>query len=300
MSKNKVNNVSSLFRYPGGKSKLRGEITTILNSMINGEDVQYREPFFGGGSIGLKMLSEHKVKKIWVNDKDMGIACLWTSVIRHPEELKDLVRGFIPSVQEFYDIKEALTCGWEKCCPETIKDVVDVGFKKLAIHQISYSGLGTKSGGPLGGEAQESNYKIDCRWSPDYLCEKIDKLHEMFYGVEISLDRCTSMDFAPVVIRNSYSAVIYLDPPYYVKGSDLYQHGFSECDHVRLSKLLEATPHKWLLSYDDCPEIRGLYRWANIKSVDVNYSITALKNEDGTRKSTTKPELLISNVPFSA
>jgi len=46
---------------------------------------------------------------------------------------------------------------------------LDVGFKKLAIHQISYSGLGTKSGGPLGGKSQESIYKIDCRWSPKHI-----------------------------------------------------------------------------------------------------------------------------------
>ena len=33
---------------------------------------------------------------------------------------------------------------------------ISKAFKKLAIHQISYSGLGTKSGGPLGGEKQQS------------------------------------------------------------------------------------------------------------------------------------------------
>jgi DNA adenine methylase len=86
MSKQKVNKVSSFFRYPGGKSKLRGEITAILNRLIDGEDVQYREPFFGGGSIGLNMVSTHGIRKLWMNDKDVGISCLWTSAIRHPDD----------------------------------------------------------------------------------------------------------------------------------------------------------------------------------------------------------------------
>ena len=60
---------------------------------------------------------------------------------------------------------------------------------------------------------------------------------------------------------------------YYEKGNDLYQFGFSERDHVRLSEALKSTDHEWLLSYDDCQNVRDLYSWAKIKSVNVNYSI---------------------------
>jgi site-specific DNA-adenine methylase len=42
----------------------------------------------------------------------------------------------------------------------------------------------------------------------------------------------------------------------------------------------------WLLSYDDCKEIRKLYDWAGIEKIDVNYSIGG---------STKKSELLIYN-----
>ena len=78
MAKNKVNNVSSLFRYPGGKSKLRGEITTILNSMINGEDVRIESLFFGGGLSdsrnGLNKLFDlvidRKINRVIIENKD--------------------------------------------------------------------------------------------------------------------------------------------------------------------------------------------------------------------------------------
>ena len=172
--------------------------------------------------------------------------------------------------------------------------IVDLGFKKLAIHQISYSGLGTKSGGPLGGAEQKSQYKIDCRWSPEYICKKVDKLHDLFAAIEVRGNCCTNLDFADVIEDTDCCSLLYLDPPYYVKGNDLYQHGFTVEDHERLANALRNTEHAWVLSYDDCREVRQLYKWANVEPLRVNYSITAMKDKDtGERLSRTKTELLI-------
>ena len=77
--------------------------------------------------------------------------------------------------------------------------IVDLGFKKLAVHQTSYSGLGTKSGGPLGGAEQKSEYTIDCRWSPNYICKKVDRLHDLFAAIEVHGNGCTNLDFADVI-----------------------------------------------------------------------------------------------------
>ena len=257
-----------------------------MNLILNIESL-----FFGGGSIGIKLLQETDIKKMWVNDFDPGIFCLWSTLINRPDLLKDRVNDFKPSVDRFYEYKEHLT---DKP-PELTSDdlVAEYGFKKLAIHQISYSGLGTKSGGPLGGASQKSDYKVDCRWSPKYICKKIDKLNNRFSELNI---RCTNLDFSELILDTECDAVIYLDPPYFVKGNELYQHGFNEEDHNRLAKALKETNHKWVLSYDDCEEIRSLYEgWSNIEVIDgINYSITALKNkETGERSSRTKTELLI-------
>jgi DNA adenine methylase len=281
----------SFYRYPGGKSKLSKQIIQKLDSMFE-DSLEYREPFFGGGSIGLDFLRTHPCSSIWINDKDPGVASLWTAVMLYPRELKERVRAFVPSIGKFDEYKTLLTT---TAGPSGIRDVVDYGFMKLAIHQISYSGLGTKSGGPLGGREQKSTYKIDCRWSPDYICSKIDKLSRFFDGIEIHNDCCTSKDFSDVIKGNGES-LLYVDPPYYLKGNDLYQFGFTGADHKRLANCLKNTDNPWLLSYDDCEEIRSLYEnWADISVVDVNYSITATKDKKtGERKSTTKPELLIS------
>lgn len=286
----------SFFRYPGGKSKLKKQIAAKLNDIAGETDLEYREPFFGGGSIGLLVLQEKpNLKRIWINDFDLGIASLWTSLIQQPDLLKNLVNDFEPSIESFDQFKKELT---ESNLLLTSADqVVNFGFKKLAIHQISYSGLGTKSGGPLGGREQKSDYKINCRWSPKYICKKIDLLHKQFSQFSIKNNCCTNLDFSEVIDDHEHDAIIYLDPPYFDKGNDLYQHGLNEKDHQRLAECLRNTNHQWVLSYDDCPEIRELYDWANIEEIDgVNYSITATKDkETGERKSRSKLELIISS-----
>ncbi|MGO9107953.1 MAG: DNA adenine methylase [Thermoguttaceae bacterium] len=288
-----MSGATSFFRYPGGKSKLRGIIAKRLAEQAGHDGLEYRELFVGGGSIGLKLLSDNSdITKLWINDKDIGIACLWTSVIRSHDEFKERVCSFKPSVDAFYELRGELTA--INAMPVEPARIVDLGFKKLAVHQISYSGLGTKSGGPLGGVDQKSQYKIDCRWSPDYICKKVDKLHDMFATVEVRGNCCTNLDFSELIEDRNCRSILYLDPPYYVKGNDLYQHGFTGEDHQRLANALRNTEHAWVLSYDDCREVRQMYEWANVESLQVNYSITASKEEGtGKRMSRTKSELLI-------
>jgi site-specific DNA-adenine methylase len=99
--------------------------------------------------------------------------------------------------------------------------------------------------------------------------------------------RCTNVDFE-AMINDQSPALLYLDPPYFKYGGDLYRHNFSDADHKRLAGALRKTRNPWVLSYDDCDEARKLYSWAAISEpVSVTYQIT--------RNITTKKELLISS-----
>lgn len=53
-------------------------------------------------------------------------------------------------------------------------------------------------------------------------------------------------------------AFIYCDPPYFTS-EYVYECGFNWDDHVRLRDTLANAKGKWLVSYNDCPEIRELY-----------------------------------------
>lgn len=272
--------MTTFFRYPGGKSKLSDTIISRLKEMCPSPTV-YREPFFGGGSIGIQVLDSFSVENVWLNDLDIGIYCLWKSVVSYPNEFKELIRQFTPSVDSFYNFRSDLLS--LKKSPTIETEIVQIGFKKLVTHQISYSGLGTKSGGPLGGADQKSKYKINCRWNGNRLIKKVDALNLKLKNVNI-----TCLDFESLLSEKMPNGtLIYLDPPYFLKGNVLYQFGFCESDHVRLAALLKQCKTPWLLSYDDCDEIRDLYSWAKQDVIGINYTITSSRK---------KNELLIQSV----
>jgi DNA adenine methylase len=296
-----------MFRYPGGKAKLTNEITVRLRAYVD-SSLQYREPFFGGGSIGISLFQhparlsfpgepDGVVRAAWINDADAGIAALWTAVIRHPREVIDRVLNFQPSAEAFRDFKAELLNTTKVA--DDCDSIVDIGFKKLATHQMSYSGLGTRAGGPMS--------KIDARWTPARIAEEVAAVHSDLSRVEVYHDACTCLDFETLISDTGRDCILYVDPPYFEKGNDLYQYGFAVADHERLAAALRRTPHYWLLSYDDCPEIRELYKWASLVSLDVKYSITGEKQKRSVYSlegdvvelndecvSRSKPELLIS------
>lgn len=110
----------------------------------------------------------------------------------------------------------------------------------------------------------------------------------------------TCRRFANVVIENQdFETLIrhydrkdtffYLDPPYYAT-EDMYEAEFRREDHERLCKLLKTISGKFLLSYNDCSEIRELYKDCWIFDFKRIHSM-AQRYEAGKEF----PELLIAN-----
>ena len=89
----------------------------------------------------------------------------------------------------------------------------------------------------------------------------IRKLFGLFRRLEDRLQTVLveNRDFETLI--RSYDrpdAFFYCDPPYYSTES-MYDVGFNWDDHVRLRDTLKTIKGKFLLSYNDCPEIRELY-----------------------------------------
>ena len=84
----------------------------------------------------------------------------------------------------------------------------------------------------------------------------------------------------------------YADPPYY-STEDMYAVGFNWDDHVRLRNTLAEIKGKFLLSYNDCPEIRELYKDFSMFDFSRTHSM-AQRYEAGKEFK----ELLISNYDF--
>ena len=256
-----MDDLKSFFRYPGGKSRIAKQIIDIVSDHCTLSSItDYREPFWGGGGMGLEML-EHLAfgSSIWINDKDSSLSALWQAIIENPIALTTLISSYKPRTEDFYEFKSSLQ-----------GENIPQPLKRLIIHQISYSGLGVMSGGPLGGKNQVSKYKIDCRWSPESMCKKIMKAHELLSKFKV---QCSSYNYEKILEDVTSNTVIYLDPPYYVRGDQLYQEKFSVEEHENLSQQLKELKCNWFLSYDNCPEIRTLYSWANIIEIPVSYTI---------------------------
>lgn len=248
-------------RYPGGKAKLANEIAPRLERHLS-HDIQYREPFFGWGAIGLRLLRTNQLSSIWINDKHPGVASYWTSVIRYPKLLIQFVQNFVPTRLDFFLFKDEMLSRLSQPVPTNRNHLIQLGFKKLVLHRLSYSGLGEMAGGPLS--------DICSRWNPDALCKEIIEDHRDLSKVNIYEDCCTCLNFAKMIGGDN---LLYLDPPYYIQGPKCYSIAFAHQDHEKLAHLLRQRTSPWLLSYDDCPEIRALYEWAFVETVPVNYSI---------------------------
>ncbi len=68
-----------------------------------------------------------------------------------------------------------------------------------------------------------------------------------------------NQDFETLIKHYDHpDAFFYLDPPYF-STEDMYEVGFGWDDHVRLRDTLKNIKGKFLLSYNDCDEIRELY-----------------------------------------
>ena len=258
-----------LIRYPGSKAKLVDALSRLLPESMTHElwcateSFEYREPFFGSGAIGFRLMeSLNRRSSIWINDIDGDLACLWQTVRDEPKELMRRVVDFTPSVDAFYEMKnrDNVLSG----------DSVDRGFRKLALHRMSMSGFGYMSGGPLGGRNQRSDYNVNCRWNPTRLKMDIQRLHRSMK--QFANFKITSLDFEKVIAGADGRTMIYCDPPYYQKGSQLYRFSMTDADHKRLARLLLYSRAMWLASYDDHLVIRQLYAGCCIESLRVTYT----------------------------
>jgi DNA adenine methylase len=108
--------------------------------------------------------------------------------------------------------------------------------------------------------------------------------------------KLTSTDFESVIKTKSLgkNTLMFLDPPYFSsRQEDHYSKSFTENDHYRLANILKKSNHHFFLTYDDCLEIRKLYKWANIYDIKFYYRLD--NSNDNNKKRKKGNELVITN-----
>jgi DNA adenine methylase len=247
-------------RYPGGKGRLAQYVIDVfkLNKLTDGH---YAEPYAGGAGIAFALLYLEYAAHIHLNDLNKSVYAFWRSVCDEPEALCKLVRD-----------KPLTVAQWKKQrAVQTDKNasMLELGFSTLYMNRTNRSGI--IKGGIIGGLEQTGEWKLDARFIREDLIQRIQKIAS--YAPRISLYNLDAKQFltktAPTLPKKS---LIYLDPPYYMKGSELYENHYKPDDHTEIAGLVAKIKQRWIVSYDNVPAIRKLYSGYERETFGLRYS----------------------------
>ncbi len=255
----------SPLRYPGGKAKLAPYFKALVkkNRLFDGV---YAEPFAGGAGVGLALLLHGYVNRIILNDLSIPIHAFWHTLLNDGKRLCERIEAVELSVPE-----------WERQ-RRTFKELsdptsFDLGFAAFYLNRTNHSGV--LNGGIIGGHAQLSQYGIGARFNRDELVARVSRIFQ--YRSRIDLHQLDAKTFLSHIseVSGTHDPLVYIDPPYYRKGRDLYYDFYKQSDHAGLRdtvfKLSDEV--RWVVSYDNEPDIVSLYCGQPCIHYNLNYSV---------------------------
>jgi len=248
-------------RYPGGKGQLAPFVKLLFqyNDLLDGH---YVEPFAGGAGVALSMLFQECASHIHINDLSRPVYAFWHSVLNSTEALCTLIQQTEVTVEQRLQQKAV------QLQPHDVS-LLDLGFSTFFLNRTNRSGILT--GGVIGGKDQTGKWKIDARYNKEDLIQRIKKI--ALYRNRITIYNQDAADLIREVLPTlPQKSLVYLDPPYYVKGQDLYQNYYKHDDHAAIAKLVTEIPQRWMVSYDNRPEVAELYKGYPTLAYDYYYS----------------------------
>jgi len=249
----RLNNKNSVFpknrsplRYPGGKSRA----INIICSFIPAETKEICSPFFGGGSI--EIACADMGIKVHGYDIFSPLVDFWQCLLEDSSRLSNIVKNYFPlSWDRFYELQK-------------IQGKVDDIWERAAIFYVlnrsSYSGA-TLSGGMSPGHER-------------FTISSIQRLRD-FKTDNISIKK---NDFTESILQHK-NTLLYLDPPYLIESKIYGEKGSTHrgFDHPALNVLLKKRD-KWILSYNNCPEILEAYMDYTVLFPNWKYGMSNDKN----------------------
>lgn len=153
-------------RYPGAKSKLFKYIKTLIaKNELNG--CTFYEPFAGSATLSWQLLDEGLISQAVINEKDPLLYHFWKSVFFHTDELVNMIKKMDINIDT-----------WNECVRYkedaylSNKETYQIGFAGLFLNRTNFSGI--LKAGPIGGKAQTSKYKLDCRFNKELWKKKLN------------------------------------------------------------------------------------------------------------------------------
>jgi len=213
---------------------------------------RYIEVFAGGLSVFFR---KPPAKKSVVNDVDKNLINLYICVIEKLEEFKEYIYWYPNSRDLWQLLKESFNTNEEFTIPDP---------KRAATYFYLIRNTFNKT-------LVNNTFSTDSYWNTDII-EELKYSRKKFNNTTIE-----NLDFEDLI--NKYKPeegdFWYLDPPYVVADKrKYYSNNFTFEDHVRLKDkidLIHSSGGKFMISYDDKPDIKELYRNYNIHAIPVKY-----------------------------
>lgn len=256
-----MDHFSSLIRYPGGKTRAIPILKTFLPPGIR----RIYAPFFGGGSFEL-YCAKYFHMEIIGNDIYGPVFNLFDQL----KKSKTRVVKYINTTQKPKTKEEY------KVLLDTFHKTSSLAKQAalfFILNRCAFNGWLTKGFSPR-----------SCN----------DSMVDVLSKFDMSLVTMKNEDFTVFLaslVNLKDDALIFLDPPYYLD-SAYYGEKQMSFDHESLAKCLSSRFKNklWMLCYNDCKEIRGLYKKNKIVEVDWYHGM-ANHNE---RKSYSKEIVILS------
>jgi DNA adenine methylase len=264
--------IKSPLRYPGGKSKAIPQIIRYIPATFS----EYREPFVGGGSLFIYLSQMMPELKIWINDLNEELYLFWKIAQSDLDALVEEIKW----VKSFYKHGKELFRRLTQSDSRYLSEL-ERAARFFILNRITFSGTVES-----GGFSEQAFHK---RFT-DSSIERLSELEDLLEAIEI-----TNLDYSDLLLREGSDVFIFLDPPYfsatksklYGKKGDLHL----AFDHERFAALLKKCPHQWLITYDDSPEIRSNFEFANIYAWEFQYGMNNYKQTSAAKGK----ELFITN-----
>ena len=270
---------SPVLKWAGGKTQLLDAIISNLPAKYN----NYYEPFLGGGAVLLAISPQRAI----VNDINEQLINLYTQLKNNPE-------GFIECINELDSRpcdKELYYALREKYNKKISQQEFDTECAALMVWINKHCFNGLYRVNRKGLFNVPYNNKIHGRSIDE---NNIRAIAEFLNHSNITITRHDFEQFCEDVQPGDF---VYFDSPYVPETvtasfTSYTQDGFTPADHERLAALfqrLDRRGAKVMLSNNDVPRVRELYKGYNLKELDVKRMINRNANKR------TGKELLITN-----
>lgn len=233
--------INPIIAVPGSKARVAKAIISLFPSHH-----RYIEPFCGTAAV---LLQKQPCPIEIINDIHSELFNLYKVIIFNYEPFKEKVKWFMNHEQLFHYFRDLQT-------DEPL-------MRALKFYYLSKFGF-------VQSQKNIPHFQLSkIKATRAVNMANLDLFRERMKRVQI-VNR-DYKDFIPYVDHEE--ALYYLDPPYYQKGNILYKFSFKHEDHEILSEILQGLKGKFVLSYNDCEEVRALYSWAKIRNLKIQYSM---------------------------